>query len=229
MRTYKTANEIRSELEAAWRNVTGRAGFTADEADIVNNAIIDSYQLCLDEYGVGNFKFHKTEIDVDTTSGQAYVDLDQYVYRVLPGTVRIPAEDTILTLSDEAAIIATDPEWTEIGVPEQYTYQASSDPDTMRLGLWPVPNGTYTIKAWCLKYPSDAITNFPSYLVVAIKNKAKELACIALPMQQLAPGFKSIYEEAIMKVKNGYAEAPMHIGRSKFVRVGRSIESRIRQ
>jgi hypothetical protein len=227
MRTYRTPNEIRSELEAAWRNVTGRESFTADEADVVLNAIIDSYQLCLDEYGVDGFKFHKTEIDVDTTAGQAYIDLDQYVYRIMPGTVHIESEELILAPSDEASIIAADPEWSQSGPPEVYVYQPSDDPDTMRLGLWPVPDGVYTIKLWGLKYPADALTNFPSFLVVAIKNKAKELACIALPMQQLADGFRRIYEEAIAKVKNGYNEVPTHIGRSITISPVRSIESRI--
>ena len=84
MRLYNTVNSIRSEMETLYRNITGKHSFTAGEADIVNGAIVDAYQKVITEYGVTDFRFHKQDITKTTTSGTNYVDLDEYVYRIVP-------------------------------------------------------------------------------------------------------------------------------------------------
>lgn len=228
MQTYMTVNSIKTEMEALYRNLSGKAAFTAVECDIVYSAIIDAYQMAMLEYGVDTFTFIETDQTVTTTADQNYVNLDEYVFKVVNGSARIPAKSQLLGLIDEVSIFQADPNAESTGVPSQYAYMASGDPNIIRLRLYPTPNAEYTLNMKVLKYPPDVITNFPTWLQSAIKNKAKALSALGLGVAQLAPGFNEAYEEAIRKVKDGYRyDGPRHIGRS--VRVSRpvSTESRI--
>lgn len=228
MQTYYTVNSITTELEALYTNVTGRKQLSAIEADIVNGCIIDAYQFVLLEYGVANFKFHEEDIEVDTDVDQNFVDLDEYVFRVVPGTMRIPAENARLGLIDEPAIYAADPNLEQTSLPTSYAYMNSTDPNILRLLLWPVPDQVYTIKLKGLKYPTDTITNFPTSLQSAIKFKAKALACMSLGITQHQIPFNATYEEIMAKIKDGYeGGGPIHVGRTYVPPVGRSVESRI--
>ena len=218
MQTQITVNEIKTELEALYRNVTGRKSLTAVEVDIVNASIIDAYQEVLLEYGVEGFKFHQVSDTVATVSGTNYVDLDEYCFRVVPGTVRIAAQQVVLGLIDEQAIYLADPELTVTGVPHSYAYAVSDDPNIVRLILYPCPDAAYTIAFKALKYPTDALTNFPIAVSSAIKYKAKGLACMQLGVGQLKPQFDDAYERIMAKVKDSYQEdTPRHVGRRRFV------------
>ncbi len=228
MRTAITPNGIRVETEALYANVTGRKGFSAGEADIVVGSIIDAYQLVLLEYGVGDFVFHETSDTKTITAGTNYVDLDEYVFRVIPGTVRIASERITLSSISEASMLQSDPNLEVTGIPTGYIYGASDDPDIIRLTLWPNPDAAYTLSFNSLIYPADDINNFPIAVHGAIKNKSKELSCIGLGIPHVAGGFKVIYDEMIAKIKDSYAGAPTHIGRSIITGTSRGIESRIR-
>jgi hypothetical protein len=228
MQTYNTVNDIQTEVEALYKNVTGRENLTAVETDIVQGSIIDAYQFALLEYGVDTFKFQETSVTGDTTSGTNYIDLDEYVYKVVNGTVRIPAEQAVLGLIDEVAIFQKDPELTETGRPTHYAYMSSGDPNIIRLRLWPEPDDTYTIYLNVLKYPTDTITNFPTFLQSAIKNKAKALSCIGLGLKGLDDGFNRAYEDIIAKVKDGYHNNnARHVHRAFIPTHSRSVEGRI--
>ena len=228
MRAYNTVNDIKTEMEILYRNVTGRTQLTAGDTDIVYSAIVDSFQLVLLEYGVSTFKFHQLSLEVDTVADQNYIELDDYIFRVMGNTVRIPAEESMLGLVDEIAVYNSDPKLDKTGIPYMYAYTGPSDPNAIRLLLWPIPDKVYTINMQVLKYPTDTITEFPVYLASAIKNKAKSLACLGLGLPQLQPGFDRAYEEIIAKVKDGYdGDEPKHVQRRHFGIAHRSIESRI--
>ena len=228
MRLYNTVNDIVSETQQLHRNITGRQTMTAIEVDIVRSAIIDAYQLVLLEYGVATFTFHESTFEVDTVAGQDYVDLDEYVFRVVTGTARIIAEEACLGLIDEETIYQSDPGANAEGRPYAYAYTGSDDPNIVRLTLWPIPDNTYTITMKVLKLPTDVITNFPTTLMSAIKNKAKQLAVVGLGMPQHAGSFKGLYEEVIAKIKDGYdGDGPRHVQRRQFSEVCRSVEGRI--
>jgi len=218
MQTYATVNSIRTETEALFRNITGKKAFTAVEGDIVNSAIVDAYQFALLEYGISTFKFHEEADTIDTVADQTYVDLDEYVFKVVNGTVRIPAQNQLLGLINEVEIFQADPALETTGIPQAYAYTNSSDPNVVRLALWPTPDAVYTIYLKQLVYPTDVMTNFPIALQSAIKNKAKGLAVMGLGLGQLKPQFDNAYEEIIAKVKDGFNyEGPRHIPRRLFV------------
>ncbi len=213
MRIYSTVNDITTEVAALFRNITGRAPLTAVETDIVYGSIIDAMQTVLLEYGVSNFRFNEEEVTLTTTAGTTYVDLAEYVYKVVSGTVRIPAHSRLLSLIDEQAVFAADPDLSQTGIPKRYMYGASSDPNIVRLSLWPTPDAEYEIKAQVLKYPSDTISNFPAALNMAIKNKAKAFACGGLGIAAYQETFNRAYEDIIAKVKDGYdSDTPKHVG-----------------
>jgi len=228
MRLYNTVNDILSETLQLYRNVTGRQTMTAVETDIVLSSIVDAYQLVLLEYGVATFTFHEQDLDVVTVSGQDFVDLDEFVFRVVTGTVRIVPHTTSLGLIDEETIFRSDPGAKAKGLPYAYAYTGSADPNVMRITLWPIPDDIYTISMKVLKLPTDVITNFPTTLMSAIKNKAKELAVVSLGMPQLKGSFTSLYEEVIAKIKDGYdGDGAKHVGRRVYTEAYRSIEGRI--
>jgi len=229
MRQYNTVNDIKTEVEVLNRNVTGRKQLTATEADIVYGSIIDSYQLCLMEYGVANFKFAEYDVTATTVSGQNYVDLDEYVYRVVPGTVRITSEGIVLSLIDEPAIYGIDPDADDTGPPESYAYaNKEGSPNYIRLFLWPIPDSAYTINLKVLKMPTDTPTNFPTFLTGAIKHKAKALSCLGLGIPQFMPMFNRVYEDFIEKVKDGYeGDGARHIQRHFSIPITRGIQGRL--
>jgi hypothetical protein len=215
-------------MEILYKNLSGKPSLTAGEADIVYSAIVDAYQKVIQEYGVANFRFQVEDVTVDTTSGTNYVDLDEYVYKVVSGSVRIPAEDTNLALIDEVSIFQHDPRAELTDVPTSYAYKNSGDPNIMRLRLYPTPNAVFTIYLQVLKFPSDAMTNFPTELMAAIKNKAKSLSCLGLGLAQYQVAFDREYEKSIAQIKDGYSsDGPIHVKRS-FIKIPhRSVESRI--
>lgn len=218
MQALQTAEAIKQEIEVLVRNVTGRKSLTAGECDIVSSSIVDAYQIVLLEYGIDNFRFNNSSITVDTVSGQNYVDLDEYAFKVINGSVRIASQEALLTLIDDIAIYQLDPDLSQTGLPTQYAYIASDDPDVVRLLLWPIPDGVYTVSLNVLVYPTDAITEFPTSLMSAIKNKAKSIAVVGLGLSQLKIGFGALYEEVIEKVKDGFEyDGPRHIARRRLV------------
>lgn len=218
MQLYQTIAQIKDETEILVRNITGRKHLTAGEVDIVNATIIDAYQEVLLEYGITDFRFLEVDISVDTVPGVRYVDLDEYVFRAMPGTLRISAEDQQLSLIEEQEIYASDPGVNEVGVPRSYFYRGSDDPNVVRIGLYPTPNATFTIVGRGMKYPTDVITNFPISVVSAIKYKAKGLSCMQLGIGQLKPQFDDAYQKIIEKVKDSYMEdRPKHVGRTRLV------------
>ena len=237
MELYTTANSIVTEMEAAYRNVTGKAGFSAGDIDIVNSSIMDAMQIVMLEYGLEDFKFYRKDISVDTVADTAYIDIEQFAFRVCPGTVRIPDKDKMLSLVDEESVFAVDPDLSQTGEPESYMYMAPSDIDTIRLRLWPTPDAVYTLKMSVMVPPTFAIENgransfdaFPAIVQSAIKYKAKALAAIQLgTLAALAGSMDAAYNEIITKIKGGYRHnGPLSISMCQYNRPHRGIQSRL--
>ena len=228
MRDYSTVNLLVSEIQQLHRNVTGRSELAALERDIIQSAIIDAYQFVLLEYGVARFRFDEVEVELTTVAGQNYLDLDEYIYGVKGGSVRIPAERTNLGIIDEAKIFLVDPGAEYQGIPYTYAYASSGDPNVLRLIFYPIPDNAYVINLKAYKYPTDVITEFPTDLMSAIKFKAKSLAFLSLGLPQLQPGFEREYEKILDKIKDGYdSDEPKHVGIRQFDVARISIEGRI--
>lgn len=122
MRTYSDVHDITSEIEVLYKNITGNGTFSAAERDIVYSSIIDAYTYAMMEYGIDNFHFKKVDISRNTIANVNFIDLDEYVYKVIPNSVRIPGEALTLGVIDETEIFRSDPEDVETGVPTAYAY-----------------------------------------------------------------------------------------------------------
>jgi hypothetical protein len=228
MRITSTINDIVTEVQALYKNLTGRTPLSAIEGDIVQQSIIDALQIVLLEYGVDTFKFHESATTVNTVAAQAYIDLPANAYKVVNGSVRIAASGSLLSLMDETTIFQTDPEATTTGRPTHYAYTAASNINLVRLALWPIPDTVYTITMLVLSYPADTLASFPAALQSAIKFKAKSLSCLGLGIVSVKIGFDQEYESLMAKLKDGYEfEGPRHVGRSISISAGRTPEERI--
>lgn len=227
MRTYNTNNDILNEVAILYRNIAGKDQLTAGEHDVVNSAIVDAYQVALLEYGVEDFKFHEEDVTSDTTAGTNYINLDEYIFRIVPGSVRIPAEHQNLGLIDEQAIFLADPKDEVTGLPDSYSYKNSGDPNIVRVRLYPTPDAIYTVSLKVLKFPTDVITNFPTHLMAAIKNKAKALSCLGLGLFNAKPSFDNEYEKQMAQIKEIFHDGPRHVGRTFTHTPRRTIQSRI--
>lgn len=225
---YNTINQIKLEIEALYKNLSGKFPMTAMECDIVYGAITDAFQWVFMEYGLPRFKFKEEAITRDTTASQAYVDLPSYSLRIINGTVRIAAEDTLLSLIDEEMISQIDPNADETGRPTSYAYIPSGDPNVVRMGLWPTPDATYTIAMSVLQLPADDIQSFPIVLNAPIKLKAKELALLSLGLGNRTQEFAAAYERTITAIKETVSEnVPKHVGIRVTEDRGYSMEGRL--
>ena len=135
MQTYNTVNDIQTEVEALYKNITGKPNLSAVEVDIVRSSIVDAYQFAILEYGVDTFAFQEQAVTHDTMAGTNYIDLDEYVYKVINGSVRIASEMSMLGIIDENAIFQNDPDLSVTGTPTHYAYMNSTDPNIIRLRL----------------------------------------------------------------------------------------------
>lgn len=227
MRIYNTVNDVLNETRTLHRNLTGKEQLTAAEDDIVNSAIVDSYQQVLLEHGIEDFKFHEQDFTVTCVAGTNYVELDEYMFRIVPGSMRIPSEEQMLTLLNEAEIFDIDPNDEQTGLPTVFAYKNSGDPNVVRVRLYPNPDQAYVVAGKGLQLPTDVITNFPTHLMGPIKNKAKELSAVGLGLFNAAIPFRAIYEEQMAKIKSIYNDSPQHVART-FIRTRRrSIENRV--
>ena len=213
MRIYSTVRGIKTEVEALFKNLTGKYPLSAVENDIVYGAIVDAMQIVLLEYGIENFTFSEQEETLTTVSGQNYVDLSTYAFKVIAGTMRIESEKSLLSLIDEQGVYIADPDLSETGIPTGYYYVNSGSVNVVRLGLWPKPDAAYTIKCKVHQYPEDNLTNFPANLDTAIKLKSKAMACLGLGIISAKAGFDAAYEDIMKQVKDSYQEdTPKHVG-----------------
>ena len=136
--------------------------------------------------------------------------------------------NNLLVSVHNSAIDNIGPNDEHTGIPTAYAYKNSTDPNIIRMRLWPTPDAVYTISLQVLQFPTDVITNFPTDLMAAIKNKAKALSCLGLGLAQYKLGFDSEYEQSIAQIKDGYEDdGPKHVQKSYYSRPYQSLESRI--
>lgn len=192
----QTKAGIINHIETLVRRLTEQESLSYMEkiivSDAINAAMID---ICMD-YGVSRWRWLQEDVTVDTVGSQAYVDVDADIFNIISGTVRITAEDWTLSPFDLEVIYSADPGADVVDKPRMYALDSSSDPETIRLQLWPTPNGVYTIAFVAEKIvDEDAVSSFPSYLHAGLQDKATEVALRNLGMAVAALPFERSYEK----------------------------------
>ena len=213
MESYSSVNDIKTEVEALFRNVTGRYPLTAVEYDIVAGAIVDALQVVTLEYGMEDFRFRQDEIELSVTAGTNYVNLPEYAFKIVPGSMRIASKSVILSPIEEEHVFTADPDLSATGIPSGYYFMAQDDINIIKVGLWPNPSESLTINAKVHMYPAETISSLPASLNMAIKLKAKALACLGLGIINAKQAFENEYESIIEKIKDSYDPGvPKHVG-----------------
>ncbi len=182
-------------------------------SDSINAAMVD---ICMD-YGVSRWRFLQSDATAATVANQAYVNLTASIFNVISGTVRIESENQLLTIIDLESVYGQDPDADHTGLPEMYAFDSSAagTPDTIRMLLWPIPDGVYTINFVAETImDEDSVSSFPSYLHGALSDRSKELALRNLGHFGEATHFGLSYEKRLAAAKTSQgSDAPMSIRR----------------
>jgi hypothetical protein len=210
-----TKAEIQNNIETLVRRLSGQENLSYQErqstSDAINAAMMD---ICLD-YGISRWRFMQSDVTATTTASTSYVDLDENVFNVISGTVRIESEDRTLSAWDLEAIYQADPEGDETGVPQRYALDSSGTANTMRMQFWPIPNAAYTVSFVAETImDEDSVSSFPSWLHAALKDRATQLALRDLGFFQQSMIYAASYQERLKMAKASQgSDAPMAIRR----------------
>lgn len=182
--------------------------------------------ICLDR-GISRWRFLQTADTEATTAGTAYVDLDENVFNVISGTVRIPDENVTLEVASIEYIYSTDPDQDEQNRPQYYAFDSSGDPETIRLIFKPIPDAVYTIHFIAESIvDEDGISSFPAWMHGMVIDLATSIA-----LRRLGLGdpeyYKSKYKERKQNAKSSQGhDGPMHISRVNIIPPEFPIQSR---
>lgn len=210
-----TKAEVISRIETVVRRLGGQETPTYSEKKLIedafNAAIVD---MCIDR-GIPRWRAVQSDYTASTTSGTSYVDLDANIFNIITGTVRIEGEDATLAEKSLEAIYSGDPGIESSGRPIYYALDASSDPETIRLRLWPQPDSSYTISFVGESIPDeDSIASLPSWMHGALKDKSTENALRDLGFLNESRAFAASYERRKHDAKASEGtDAPLYINR----------------
>jgi hypothetical protein len=216
MAIWSTLKEdLQRRLETTVRAARGnKAELTANERYTIFESLNEALQdICL-ERGFDGPKVIETDTTASTTADTNYVDLGAAVLNVRDGTVRIPAEDIILTRFGGGVqdFYAYDPgEDVSSTFPTMYCLGTNGS-GAFRMHLRPIPDASYTIYMHVESMPDeDSFSTLPGWYHGALRSLA---TAIALESLHLPLGTHQMrYEE---RMKNLRAQArgfsgPQHI------------------
>jgi hypothetical protein len=225
----QTKADITQRIETLLRRLMNKESFSYLEKKIISDAINMAMQdVCLDS-GVSRWRFLQENDTIDTVPGTSYVDLDANVFNVISDTVRIVNDQTLLYYTELEDIYSTDPGAQQIGRPQFYALDSSSDPETIRLKLWPTPDAVYTISLVQEKIIElDGISSFPSWMHSLLSDKAKENTLRDFGFFVESEVFKNSYTDRKnnAKISQGH-DGAQHIRRVGLPRSNVGFESRI--
>jgi hypothetical protein len=163
----RTRNELQRHIETTVRNLRGNIGLiTAEDRftifGAINEAVID-FSL---ERSIDVPKTVMSDTTATTVADQAYVDLGSSVIHVVEGSVRIVAEDHILTYFPGGItdFYAFDPGEDIASTYPTYYALDTDGSGTMRMLLRCTPDAAYTINLKVESIPDEVGTSLPSTL-----------------------------------------------------------------
>lgn len=227
-----TKQEIVDGIENLLRRLTGKESPSYQDRKTIDNAFNAALtDLCMDK-GISHWRFLQAADTEDTVAATAYVDLDENIFNVISGTVRIEADNVTLSPMSIEYNYSQDPDQNDTGRPELYALSSSTDAETMRMILKPIPDAVYTISFMGESVPDeDSISSFPVWTHACLKDKATINALIDLGMADRAAitiaALVDSYEKRKQnnKASQGH-DIPRHINRPFSVHHGGSLESR---
>jgi len=210
-----TKQELVDRIETLHRRLSGRESPTYQERKLIDDAINAAmHDICLDR-GISRWRFIQADDTEATTADTAYVDLDENIFNVINGTVRIESESQVLSPMSLEYNYSSDPDQSDTGVPQYYCFDSSDDVEVMRMRLKPIPDAAYTISFVSESIPDeDSIASFPAWTHACLKDKATENALRDLGFFNEAMPFKQSYEKRKQNNKESQGhDTPIHINR----------------
>lgn len=197
----RTKAELQEAIELAVRSARkGVAVITAQDRRFIGTAINEALVDISMERGIDVPKTVMSDTTVATVADQAYVDLGASVVKVVDGTVRIIAEDVILTPMSIAEFYAIDPgEDTTHDYPTQYAVDTDGS-GVLRLLLRDTPSAVNTINLKVESMPDeDTVSALPGWYHGMLRSLATSLALEAMSLPG-AGNHQGRYQERLKNV-----------------------------
>lgn len=225
-----TTDKILNTIAYLFTRATQRLTTTLQERQIITDAINEALVQVVVSRGVARWRFATQETSVQAAGGSREVLLPANTLTVISGTVKIASQQTLLYKTSLECIEAADPAQEQEGLPVFYALDSTSDPNTPRLLLAPIPDQDYTLDLRVESlFDSDATAAFPSWLHGPITDLATAIA-----MRRLGFGTPELYQRAYedgelnASHKTG-DDGPQHIQRNRQAIYPRGLEHRIVQ
>lgn len=210
-----TKGELQRAIETTVRNVRGdKAGVTANDRFVIFTSINEALVDISLERGMNAPTPITSDTTAATVANQNYVDLADAVINVVDGTVRIVAEDVILTRFNGAIkdFYAYDPGEDFSGThPTLYCLDQDGS-GGFRMRLRPTPGAVYTIAMKVETMPEeDIVGDFPGWYHGALRSKATSIALEALGLP--VGSHEQRYEKRIRNIDDkmrGF-DGPVHM------------------
>jgi hypothetical protein len=193
-----TKAEIQRQIETLIRRLTGKTTLTSLEVktveDSINEAIIDVST----ERSVKVPQYLTTDTTATMTADQNYTDLSTGVVSVVDGSVRIAAEDRLLTRIDYEDFIGIDPGEDVTGLPSYYsTFHTGT---TLRM-LWRcTPDSAYVAGLSVVTIPDeDSISSIPQWMHPLVRSLANALSLEYLGLPSAV--YRAQYEERLKNMR----------------------------
>jgi hypothetical protein len=209
----RTKAELQEQIESTVRGARrGVAIITVQDRRAIwasiNEALVD---ISL-ERGIDVPKAIMSDTTVDTVADQAYVDLGAAVINVVDGTVRIIAEDCILTPMSISEFYAIDPgEDTTASFPTRYAIDTDGS-GTTRLLLRDTPDSVKTINLKVESMPDeDSVSSLPGWYHGMLRSLATAITLEALNLP--VGNHQARYNERLKNIRDKQRgrTGPQHI------------------
>jgi len=208
-----TKAKLQEHIETTVRGANrGLAIITVQQRRVIWSAINEALIDISLERSIDTPKTVMSDATVDTVANQAYVDLDDEVINVVDGTVRIIAEDCILTPMSIGDFYALDPgEDISSSYPTLYAIDTDGS-GTMRLLLRDTPDAVYTINLKVQSMPDeDEVGALPDWYHGMLRSLATAIALEALSLP--VGNHQARYQERLKNIisKQRGHSGPMHL------------------
>lgn len=160
----RTKTELQRLIENKARRLSGTVILTADDRFAIFSAINASLIDISIERGFDILKVITSDTTVSTVAGQNYVDLSAAIVNVIDGSLRIIAEDQILSPMSLSAFYAIDPGEDVSHLPSFYAIDTNGS-GGYRLLLRDTPDAVYTIDLKVESIPDeDSVSTLPGWM-----------------------------------------------------------------
>ena len=176
----RTKAQLQRLIENKIRRLSGSVIMTADDRFAIFSAINTALIDISIERGFDILKVITSDTTATTVANQNYVDLDGAVINVIDGSVRIIAENQILSPMSLSDFYAIDPGEDSTHLPSRYAIDHNGS-GAIRLLLRDTPNRAYTISLKVESIPNeDSVSTLAGWMHGLLWSLAASIALEAL-------------------------------------------------